>query len=102
MILCIEIDKLTDTQRATYDKLVAMNIKNVTKEQLIKAAQEFGANVDGAASYLTVDDPDKDDIGEPNFLTSISHSNKLGSIDKDDIQQIADENNKEKAKNSDK
>merc|ERR1712154_67350 len=88
---------LSDGQRETYDKLLAMNLKNVTQQQLIKAAEEFGTNVDGAVNYLAYDDPDKgDDIGEPNFLTSLSHSNKVGSVDKKQIpKELKNENKKD-------
>lgn len=63
-----------------------MNIKNVTNEQLIKAAQEFGVDTEAAVNYLSFDDPDSgDNIAEPNFLTSLSHSEKVGSINKKEI-----------------
>eukprot|EP01084_Bolivina_argentea_P148996 260364_1 len=84
------IQSLSKGQKETYDKLVAMNLKNVTLEQLIKAAQEFGVDVDAAASYLAADDPDNGgDIGEPNFLTSIAHSGKVDSVDKKQAKEKA-------------
>lgn len=73
-----------------------MNLDNVTQEQLMKAAQEFGTNIEGAVNYLKFDDPDTgEEIGQPDFLTEISHQPKLNSVDKKDAQEIQKEANKD-------
>ena len=55
-------------------------------------------------NYLAIDDPDGNDdqpLAEPNFLTEISHSDKVGSVDKKQLPQDI-QNEKNKKKESDK
>ena len=79
-------------------KKINEKLKDITEIQLVKAAQEFGTNTDAALNYLAYDDPDGDDnIGEPNFLTELGHSNKVHSIDKKVEIDKDDKDNKDKA-----
>jgi len=78
-----EIDALTEGQRKTYNVLVETDLKDVTQEQLVKAAQEFGVDTDGAINYLTKHDPDAgDQVAEPDFLTEVTQGQKVESNDK--------------------
>ena len=58
-------------------------MKGVTQEQLVKAAQEFGVDLDAAVNYLTEHDPDAgDQVAEPDFLTEVTQGQKVESNDK--------------------
>lgn len=62
-------------------------LKGVTQDQMVKAAQEFGVDLDAAINYLTVHDPDADgQAAEPDFLTEVTQGLKVDSSDQRDAE----------------
>ena len=94
--LCADLDKvieqLSKGQKETYDKLLEKQkgdekLKSLTQDQLVKAAEQYGVDVDGAYKYLAETDPDGgDDVAEPNFLTELGKGNKVVSADKKQLK----------------